>query len=44
MPFFKRTHKVTVALAVKEILDEQLGKKLIHIMQNDGSLETAICL
>ena len=27
--FFKRTHKVIVALTVKEILDEQIAKKLV---------------
>ena len=27
--FFKRTHKVMVALTVKEILDEQIAKKLV---------------
>jgi ribosomal protein S6 len=26
--FFKRSHKVIVALTVKEILDEQIAKKL----------------
>jgi ribosomal protein S6 len=27
--FFKRSHKVIVALTVKEILDEQIAKKLV---------------
>jgi hypothetical protein len=27
--FFKRSHKVIVALTVKEILDEQISKKLV---------------
>lgn len=27
--FFKRTHKAIVALTVKEILDEQIAKKLV---------------
>jgi hypothetical protein len=27
--FFKRSHKVIVALTVKEILDEQVAKKLV---------------
>ncbi len=27
--FFKRSHKVIVALMVKEILDEQIAKKLV---------------
>jgi hypothetical protein len=27
--FFKRTHKIIVALTVKEILDEQIAKKLV---------------
>ena len=27
--FFKWTHKVTVALTVKEILDEQIAKRLV---------------
>ena len=27
--FFKRSHKVIVALTVKEILDEQIAKKLM---------------
>ncbi|MGA2180615.1 MAG: hypothetical protein ABSH15_13645 [Verrucomicrobiota bacterium] len=27
-PFFKRSHKVIVALTVREILDEHIAKKL----------------
>jgi hypothetical protein len=27
--FFKRSHKVIVALTVQEILDEQIAKKLV---------------
>ena len=27
--FFKRSHKVIVALTVREILDEQIAKKLV---------------
>jgi len=27
--FFKRNHKVIIALTVKEILDEQIAKKLV---------------
>jgi hypothetical protein len=27
--FFKRSHKVIVALTVKEILDEHIAKKLV---------------